>query len=462
MSGRKTLLITGGGQLNGADGWVAGRLASKFGLDITVASDGTITAADAQGAALIYNSSTVNSGKVAGNGIQELAIPIVDVEAGNVDDFFLADAPLGWGNDSSIKTVEITQEDHPINAGLAPGEQTFNTKNVQYHWGTAPIESVVIGHAPGNEGQATIYAIEAGAEMLEDLGEEVVFTHPARRVFTHPARRVFFGVTGNDGADTCTEVGVQLFDAAITWALAEPTLGGGIPEVKEIADGDDVSVSFTTTSPDSDHVLQRATDLRNGQIDSEAMLTQDGDLFSFSTTPNNDIPNEQFRVGILGPPALFSEDFESGAEGWAVARIAGDNTWELGTPTVDAGSAARSGSNAYGTDLDGDYGDNVNATLTSPVIDLTDARRARLTFWYVVDTDEGTEGVQLQFITESGSVIGTFDTILSGQSNGWVEEDIRLSSDVVGQKIKLLFTFLTDPNEPRGAGFYLDDLEVND
>ena len=140
-----------------------------------------------------------------------------------------------------------------------------------------------------------------------------------------------------------TEAGMQLFEAAIFWALAEPTVGGGIPEVKEISITNNVGVSFMTSSPDSDHVLQRATNLRNWQIDSEAPLTQSGELFSFSTTLNNDIPNEQFRVGILGPPVLFSEDFESGGEGWAVELKAGDTNWELGTPAVDAVSAAHSG-----------------------------------------------------------------------------------------------------------------------
>ncbi|MGK0185059.1 MAG: hypothetical protein ACI9R3_000834 [Verrucomicrobiales bacterium] len=35
-SGRKALLITGGGQLNGGDGWVATRLAQQYGFDVTV------------------------------------------------------------------------------------------------------------------------------------------------------------------------------------------------------------------------------------------------------------------------------------------------------------------------------------------------------------------------------------------------------------------------------------------
>ena len=253
FSGRKALLITGGGQLNAADGWVAARLASNFGFDVEVQADGAVSVEDAEGAALIFNSSTVNSGKVAPHDFEELPIPIVNVEAGNVDDFFLADSPLSWGNgpNSGFDIVAITDEVHPMNAGLPTGEQKFSTNKIQYHWGIPPEDSIVIGRPPENDEQGTIYAIESGAEMLDDLGDVL---------FTHPARRVFFGVTGNDGAASYTDEGVRLFDAAITWALgtAEPE---GEVLITSIDVGADVRVSFTSPAPDLPHVVQRATNL---------------------------------------------------------------------------------------------------------------------------------------------------------------------------------------------------------
>ena len=68
---------------------------------------------------------------------------------------------------------------------------------------------------------------------------------------------------------------------------------------------------------------------------------------------------------------MFSDDFESGAEGWT--HGGSQNEWELGTPTTGPG-AASSGSNVYGTDLDGNFEANTDAWLQSPVIDLTDVR----------------------------------------------------------------------------------------
>ncbi len=453
LSGRKALLITGGGQLNGADGWVAGRLGSQFGFDVDVRADNAVTVADAEGAALIFNSSTVNSGNVAPNNFEDLPIPIVNVEAGNVDDFFLADAPLSWGNGpaSGFDTVMITDEEHPMNAGLAPGEQAFSTSKVQYHWGIPPEDSVVIGRPPNNDEQATIYAIESGAEMLDDLGDVL---------FTHPARRVFFGVTGNDGAASFTEDGIKLFDAAITWALGSAATESDV-RIADITLNENVTVSFVSENPDQAFVLQRATTLQDWAVVADATLGAEGERFTF-TIPKGDGPAAQYRVGVLPPPALFEEGFEGDVSGWETELVSGDAGWELGTPAVEGLTTAHGGSTVYGTDLDGAYGDFVNASLTSPLIDLTEARRARLSFWYYVDTEEGSEGVQLRYLDESGASLSIHDTILSGQSDGWILFDERVPSELVGKMIRLQFLFLTDGSAPYGTGFYLDDVLVDD
>lgn len=76
-------------------------------------------------------------------------------------------------------------------------------------------------------------------------------------------------------------------------------------------------------------------------------------------------------------------------------QVAGNTAWEHGPLAIAAVSTAHSGTNAYSADFDSDYADGANTTLTRPAIDLTEARQARLSFWYVVDTDKGTEGVQL-------------------------------------------------------------------
>lgn len=215
-SGRKALLITGGGQLNGGDGWVATRLAQQFGFDVSVVSDAAVTIEDADGASLVYNSSTVNSGAVADVDFEELPIPLINVESASVDDFLMVDFPLAgkWANGpgGGHNVVIITDTEHPISAGIESGEQSFAANRTQYHGAEPPLSAAVIAWAPDNESRGVIYAIEEGGEILDEDGETVFFTHPARRVF--------FGFAGNDGAASFNEIGTKLFDAAVSWALA--------------------------------------------------------------------------------------------------------------------------------------------------------------------------------------------------------------------------------------------------
>ena len=66
--------------------------------------------------------------------------------------------------------------------------------------------------------------------------------------------------------------------------------------------------------------------------------------------------------------AAYWEDFENGVGGYTHNGM-GDE-WELGTP-VTWPYACASGSLCWGTDLDGDYENNANFQLLSPVIDLS-------------------------------------------------------------------------------------------
>lgn len=64
----------------------------------------------------------------------------------------------------------------------------------------------------------------------------------------------------------------------------------------------------------------------------------------------------------------YTEDFEAGAGGWAVA---GTGTWALGTPNSGAIVGAFSGINAWCTNLTGSYNSNENGWVESPEFDFT-------------------------------------------------------------------------------------------
>ena len=286
-SGRKALLVTGGGQLNGGDGWVAQRLAEQFGFDVEVVADSAVVIEDAEGAALIYNSSTVNSGGVADVDFEELPIPLINVESANTDDFLMYDDGGGWGNGpgGGHNTIIITDAEHPISDGVEPGEQTFASARTQYHAADPPINSTVIAWAPDNESRSGLYAMEEGTEILGGDGEEVIFTHPARRIY--------FGFAGNDGAASFTDIGVKLFDQAVAWALSSmietPFVATGIEHNSET---NKATVTWTS-QPGETFGISESVDLSTW-IELDDGVESEGDSTSYSA--NIEGPVRYYRV----------------------------------------------------------------------------------------------------------------------------------------------------------------------
>ena len=87
---------------------------------------------------------------------------------------------------------------------------------------------------------------------------------------------------------------------------------------------------------------------------------------------------------LTAPPAIyFSDDLESGAEGWETFVNDENRTteWILGLPAGSTGplAGANDSLNAFTTNL-GDYGPGSNISLRSPEIDLSAASTAQLIF----------------------------------------------------------------------------------
>ncbi len=182
-----------------------------------------------------------------------------------------------------------------------------------------------------------------------------------------------------------------------------------------------------------------------------------------------------YQVLRVPPPALLSEDFESGAEGWSVVTngIASDTAWELGAPSAVGPPAANSGTNVYGTDLDAPYADNVlgegakGIGLRSPVIDLAGDTLVTLEFAYFLDlaADEPGGG-RVNILDEQGGLLVSLLPLLvidEAVEREWTTYGPqRLPQNVTDAgKIIVEFEFLSaDSAEPNGGGLYIDDVVV--
>ena len=150
---------------------------------------------------------------------------------------------------------------------------------------------------------------------------------------------------------------------------------------------------------------------------------------------------------------LFADNIEGNTRGWSV-----DEPWEQTT------IASRSGTYAWTDSPSGNYQHDRNVAIWSPVIDLTTATSATLTFWHqyafgsgdrgnvwVARRDEDRPG----WWTTTGSQ--PIQTFISTQST-WQQVPIDLTP-FVGEEIRLVFQLLSDEAEA-ADGWTIDDVAV--
>ena len=165
------------------------------------------------------------------------------------------------------------------------------------------------------------------------------------------------------------------------------------------------------------------------------------------------------------PPVAtwYSTDFEGGVAGWS--HKGAHDEWELGEPTTGPGFC-HSGTHCWVTDLDGEYDNDTNAWLTSPLIDLRTAESPVVSFFAYWDFfylfliyDEAS----LQVSTDNGSTWDVawsqIDHVWGGQ---WQQQQVGLAP-WRGNTVLLGFHVVDDVSDldfANGDGLYLDDLVV--
>ncbi|WP_082684276.1 S8 family peptidase [Lentibacillus amyloliquefaciens] len=175
---------------------------------------------------------------------------------------------------------------------------------------------------------------------------------------------------------------------------------------------------------------------------------------------DNDVTSDEYVIEVKpGISTGYSEDFENNPAGWT--SFGENNSWELGTPTSGPDNAA-SGENVYGTNLDGEYDSNMNATLVMPPIDMPEGE-AYLQFnqWHNLEMyDNGNAYDFGHVFVSTDQEEWTQLTQVQGESNGWESTEVDLS-EYSGQRIYIGFNVTTDLSVTR-EGWYIDDVALSD
>ncbi len=221
----------------------------------------------------------------------------------------------------------------------------------------------------------------------------------------------------------------------------------------------------------------------------EVLITPDtvevGDFFEYrvvardiSQSVNTTIdPAEGFHSFYILNWIVF--DFEVD-DGDFITNPGGD--WQWGAPGTGP-TSARSGTNVWGTVLNGNYSDFSDSRLDTPPIDLTGYSNATLTFWhwYQIEYSSGVlwdggnvkisvDGGPFEIIYPKDGYDGTIDdynTILplepafggaAGNGNFWHQEQFDLTP-YANSEVVIRFHFGSDANtnEP---GWFIDDVQV--
>jgi len=178
-----------------------------------------------------------------------------------------------------------------------------------------------------------------------------------------------------------------------------------------------------------------------------------GNLYTFQT--------------LKAPAPPWFDNLESGAPGWTVVpdpTYGSDINWTLGTPNNGLVNSAYSGTNAWGSDLDGDQNFFLASSyLYSPVIDLNGLKSATLTFYDACDFsdiyEDGVVYVSTNSSTPPGSLQMAPNGDLSGAFDLWDQETVDLTP-WVGQTIQVVFYYEGVEFGNTVNGWTIDDISI--
>jgi len=171
-----------------------------------------------------------------------------------------------------------------------------------------------------------------------------------------------------------------------------------------------------------------------------------------------------FKLIAAPVPPLFSEDFESGLNGWTagIDDALGNTAWELGAPNGTSGpiTGADGSANAFSTNL-GDYGIDSDIFLRSPDIDLTGATAACLVFEQFRDADGFADIGTVRILKASDlSELQVIDPDVFALDVDFVSFSADLDPAVLGETIIIEFRYQSDNSADGFSGWTIDNVEV--
>ncbi|MBX5476836.1 MAG: S8 family serine peptidase [Clostridia bacterium] len=248
--------------------------------------------------------------------------------------------------------------------------------------------------------------------------------------------------------------------SAPTGLTAQPSMAGGIALSWDAVDAPDLD--HYTVYREVGGSYQALAEVNGTQyLDSDVTP---GETYTYVVTATDIFGNESGYSNAAsatapGVQTIFFDNMESGPGQWTHAGA--NDPWEWGAPTSGPGRAF-SGSNVWATNLSGNYPNNVDASLVSPVIDLAGYSSATLQFahWYSLERNYDSGYVEVKPVgANQWTMLAQYTAPASGgQPVGWEQPIFDLSA-YAGQAIQIRFRMHSD-GSVNYAGWYIDDVRV--
>jgi len=169
------------------------------------------------------------------------------------------------------------------------------------------------------------------------------------------------------------------------------SINGGTPVTEPVnvnlIPGDTISYTFSTPlnlSNPATYVIKAYSIL---SVD--ALPANDTTIISVVSIPT---------VGAASLP--YEEDFENGNGGWTSGGTS--SSWALGTPTGTLINSAGTGTQAWVTNLNGDYNNNEQSFVVSPCFDFSSVVNAEISFDLYYITEPNFDKAALQYTLNNG------------------------------------------------------------
>ena len=185
--------------------------------------------------------------------------------------------------------------------------------------------------------------------------------------------------------------------------------------------------------------------------------------FGLSTDSSVIMPGfyvDDVGVGVAAPPPIiYSQDFE--ADDGSFVSAGTNSSWAWGIPTRGP-NAAHSGNNVWATNLDDNYNNNEDSSITSPVIDLSGyvGQSVLLSWWHWMHTELSYDYIRVE-VTSNGTdwdlVYGPASGVLGSE---WQQVATILDQSYLTSDFQFRVTFQSDTSVTY-PGYYLDDLELS-